>query len=179
MTTLDSAPVTASARHSRLSANVSGLRGRGGLGDRWLLVIGGTLLPLGVILVLLGWRGAASTPLVFEQTSYLISGGLLGLALVFAGGFIYFAYWLTLLVRESRTGRTELIAVLNRVEQLLAEGASGPATRRGTSLTSLVATRNGTMFHRTDCAAVEGKEGLRAVTADTAGLTACKLCNPV
>lgn len=177
MTTLDITPDTAVERQGRLAEKVSALRGRRGLGDRWLLLIGGTLIPLGIILVLLGWRGASRTPLLFEQTSYLISGGLLGLALVFAGGFMYFAYWLTLLVRENRTGRTELIGVLTRVEQLLAEGGAVQG-RRSAPAAAFVATRNGTMFHRADCAAVDGKDALRQVTADAAGLSACKLCDP-
>jgi hypothetical protein len=34
------------------------------------------------------------------------------------------------------------------------------------------------MLHRPDCVAVEGKQDLREVTAGTAGLTACRLCDP-
>jgi hypothetical protein len=168
----------AHARQERLASRVGRLHLRGGLGDRWLLLIGGLLLPLGLLLVLLGWKGASDTPLVFEQVPYLISGGVLGLALVFAGGFLYFTYWLTLLVRENREGRAQLVAVLARVETLLQDGGAQPATRTAAPVASLVATRTGTMYHRRDCAAVEGKEGLRAVTAETPGLTPCRLCNP-
>lgn len=179
MTTFDTTESAALVRQERLHARVSGLRGRGALGDRWMLLVGGLLLPLGVLLVLLGWRGAAGTPLEFEQNSYLISGGLLGVALVVAGGFLYFGYWLTLLVRETRTGRAELVGVLGRIEQLLAEGAVQQPVRGVAAAGTLVATKTGTMFHRTDCVAVDGKEGLRAVTADTPGLTPCRLCDPV
>ena len=173
--------VSAETRQRKLADRVRTLRGRGALGDRWLLVLGGLLLPLGILLVLMGWKGAADTPLVFEQVPYLISGGVLGLALVFAGSFLYFAYWLTLLVRENREGRAQLVAVLTRVETLLQEGAE-PRTLRtaaGVAAPSLVATRTGTMFHRPDCVAVDGKDGLRTVTADMPGLTPCKLCDPV
>lgn len=168
------------ARQERLAANVSGLRTRRGLGesDRWMLIVGGVLLPLGVLLVLLGWKGASDTVFVFEQVPYLISGGLLGVALVVAGGFVYFAYWLTLLVRESRDGRAELTAVLTRVERLL-EDAAVPTTQRGVPSATLVATKAGTMLHRPDCVAVDGKDDLRRVTAETPGLTACKLCDPL
>jgi hypothetical protein len=178
MTTLDVTAPAATVRQERLSSRVSVLRGRAGLGDRWMLLIGGFLLPLGVLLVLLGWKGAAETPLPFEQTSYLISGGLLGLALVFAGGFIYFGYWLTLLVRETRAGRHELVAVLSRMEQLLSEGAIPQTARLAVPAGVLVATRTGTMYHRTDCVVVDGKDALRTVTADMPGLTPCKLCDP-
>lgn len=181
MTTLDTVESAARVRQDRLSARVAGLRNRGGTGDRdrWMLLVGGLLLPLGVLLVLLGWKGAADTPLVFEQVPYLISGGLLGLALVFAGGFTYFAYWLTLLVRENRTGRAELTAVLTRVERLL-EDAALPSTHRIAAPSArLVATRTGTMLHRPDCVAVDGRDNLREVTAQTPGLTPCKLCDPL
>ena len=172
----------ATLRQERLAGRVQGLRGRGGLlhlSDRWMLVIGGTLVPLGVVLVLLGWWGASHTVLLFEQVPYLISGGLLGLALVFGGGFTYFAYWLTLLVRENRTGRAELTAVLTRVERLLEESTAAAPRTAGAPAGRLVATKTGTMMHRTDCVAVDGRDNLREVSADTRGLTPCKLCDPL
>jgi hypothetical protein len=96
--------------------------------DRWLLTVGGLLLPLGLFVILLGWMGAAHTALVFEQVPYLLSGGLLGLGLVIIGGFVYFAYWQSLLVRESREyyERTrehdaQLLAALGRIESALRE----------------------------------------------------------
>jgi hypothetical protein len=174
-----SLPVSTDARQTKLAERVGRLRGRAGLGDRWLLVLGGLLLPLGVLLVLMGWKGAADTPLVFEQVPYLISGGVLGLALVIAGIFLYFAYWLTLLVRENREGRAQLVAVLSRMETLLQEGGAAPRTARTAAPGgALVATRTGTMYHRPDCVAVDGKADLRTVTAGTPGLTPCKLCDP-
>jgi hypothetical protein len=174
-------------RQERLSANVRSLRvPRAGfqLNDRWMLYIGGTLLPLGLVLVVLGWQGASHTVLTFEQIPYMISGGLLGLALVFSGGFVYFAYWMTLMVRENRLMRADLVAVLGRMENLMQDAAfSAPTPRGATASTArtgtLVATRTGSMIHRSDCVAVENREGLRTVTATTKGLTACALCDPL
>ena len=172
-------------RQERLATNVKGLRiprATFSFSDRWMLVVGGTLLPLGVLLVLLGWYGASHTVLLFEQVPYLISGGVLGLALVIAGGFVYFAYWMTLLVRENRTTREDMQAVLLRMEALL-QAQAQPQTRRTPSSsvasTSLVATKTGTMVHRPDCVAVDGRDNLRTVTAATPGLTPCKLCDPL
>ena len=54
---------------------------------RWCSV-GGALLPLGVVVIALGWYGVAHSPFAFEQNSYLISGGLFGLGLVLVGGFL-------------------------------------------------------------------------------------------
>jgi hypothetical protein len=45
--------------------------------------------------------------------------------------------------------------------------------------TELVATKTGTMIHRPDCVAVDGRDNLRSVTASTKGLTPCKLCDPL
>ena len=178
----------AAERQERLTSDVAELRGRRGLaalvaGDRWMLVLGGTLLPLGLLLVLLGWLGASRTVLVFEQLPYLISGGLLGVALVVAGGFVYFAYWLTLLVRENRRGREELTAALTRVEALLADAAvrtaSAPAGGAPSGPGRLVATRTGTMLHRAACQVVAGRDGLREVAPDAPGFTPCRICEPL
>jgi hypothetical protein len=173
------------ARQERLAGRVGRLRTRGGGGnlDRWLLLTGGVLMPLGFLLVVLGWIGASRTPLLFEQIPYMISGGLLGLALVFTGGFVYFAYWQTLLVRESRTAREDLQASLGRLEALLAAGgavgqAANPDNVNG-HVSGLVATATGTMLHRPECAVVAGRPNLRAASPDEPGLTACGLCEPL
>ena len=179
MTTSD-----ALVRQQRLSANVRSLRvPRGGfaLSDRWMLYIGGTLLPLGLMLVLLGWQGASHTVLVFEQIPYLISGGVLGLSLVFAGGFVYFAYWMTLMVRENREMRADLVSVLGRMELLMQDAALPTASSRTvqSAAVTLVATKTGSMIHRSDCVAVENRDNLRTVAAGAKGLTPCQLCDPL
>jgi hypothetical protein len=177
MTTVESATAV---RQERLAEQVGRIRVSRVLdNDRWMLVVGGLLLPLGVLLVLLGWWGAAHTVFLFEQVPYLLSGGVLGLALVVAGGFVYFAYWMTLMVRENRTGRAELTAVLTRVERLLEESQAPRTARSAAPSGRLVATKTGTMLHRPDCVAVDGKTDLREVTPDTPGLTPCKLCDPL
>src|SRR4051795_10621230 len=143
----------ATSRFGRLSTAVGQLRTRaaGGRLDRWLLIVGGALMPLGVLLILLGWMGAAHTPFQFEQTPYLISGGILGLALVIAGGFTYFAYWQTLRVRESREQSEAVTAALGRLESLLASGASTTGSTAAGVTAGYVATPNGSIFHRPDC----------------------------
>ncbi|MCU1596189.1 MAG: hypothetical protein JWO12_3581 [Frankiales bacterium] len=181
-------------RQERLTANIRALRvPRAGfsVSDRWMLYIGGTLLPLGLVLVILGWQGASHTVLTFEQIPYLISGGLLGLALVFAGGFVYFAYWMTLMVRENRLMRADLVSVLGRMELLMQEtalpvaaprrvaGPRAPAAATTVVAPDLVATKTGTMIHRADCVAVQNRDNLRPVSATTKGLTPCALCDPL
>src|ERR1700750_2105243 len=51
---------------------------------------GAVMLPLGIVVIVLGWYGVAHTPFGYDQTSYLMSGGFGGLALTFVGGFLYF-----------------------------------------------------------------------------------------
>ena len=131
---------TAERPAERLAQRVRALSTRGTRRrpDRWMLVVGGLLVPLGVLLVFLGWLGASKTPLLFEQIPYLISGGQLGLALVVGGGFVYFTYWQAVRVREARTQHAELIAALSRLEERLPPAtaeevakASSRSVRRG------------------------------------------------
>jgi hypothetical protein len=117
-------------RHRRFTEGLARLRVgnvRSHLSERILLVLGGILAPLGVVGVLIGWYGASHTPYLFEQVPYLISGGLLGLSLVFIGCFMYFAHWLTELVKEQRAQSTAILAALERLQDEVA--ATNPATR--------------------------------------------------
>ncbi|HVT21511.1 MAG TPA: hypothetical protein VHD58_03925 [Mycobacteriales bacterium] len=166
----------------RLSEQVRTVRTRAsGFGyDRLLLVAGGLLMPVGIVLILLGWAGASRTPFAWEQNDYLISGGILGLALVFAGGFLYFSYWNTVRINEARAQTRQVVAALNRVEALLAGGASVddsgravPAPRR------YVATPSGSIFHRPDCAAVAGRSDVKEVDVERTSLKPCRICNPL
>jgi hypothetical protein len=167
------------SRFARLTAQVRRLRTRAWVGsaDRWLLVVGGLLMPLGVLLILLGWAGASRTPLPFEQTPYLISGGLLGLALVVAGGFVYFAYWQTVRIRESREQNQQLTAALGRLEALLQ--ARGVVADAGAATSTYVATENGSIFHRQDCTVVAGRTDLRRIDPERDGLAPCRICDPL
>jgi hypothetical protein len=112
-------------RHNRLASSMQDLRTRAGGADkaRVLLVMGGVLIPLGIVLILLGWSGVSHTTDTFEQTPYVVSGGLLGLALVVAGGFCYFGYWQTQAVRAVRRDAADIRSIrdsLQHIEELLA-----------------------------------------------------------
>lgn len=63
---------------------------------------GAILLPVGLVVIILGWYGAANTPYQYDQLSYLVSGGLLGLGLTFCGGFLYFGAWLARIAADNR-----------------------------------------------------------------------------
>ena len=127
------------------------------------VVVGSLLAPLGLVLIMLGWLGASRTPLVQEQLSYLISGGLLGLALVVLGGFLYFAHWQTSVLHEVRAQTAEITAALRA-------GATPPAVGG-----RLVRTASGTLAHRPGCRVVRGRDDL--VPAES-GLEPCSICEP-
>ena len=105
-------------RYQNLTARASRLRGRTATDrSKLLFVVGGAAVSLGFAMVVLGYLGASHTIYVFEQIPYLISGGILGGSLVVAGGFCYFAFWLTRLFNEMSQTR----ASNERIEALLTE----------------------------------------------------------
>ncbi|MBV8297350.1 MAG: hypothetical protein JO085_10970 [Acidimicrobiia bacterium] len=106
-TPTDATPI--GARERRLVAVLSRAQRRSGpvSGEQWLFVAGGALVLAGLVLVIIGWVGTSRTVLVAGQIPYVVSGGLLGLGLIFLGGFLYFGHWLALLVRDSRAQRDE------------------------------------------------------------------------
>ncbi len=138
--------------------------------DRWMLVLGGTLLPLGLAFVALGWAGVSRTVYLYDQLTYLASGTAVGLALVIVGGFVYFTYWQTVQVREGRIRHEESQEVLLRIEALLSQ--SVPA------VPGLVVTAKGTLVHRSDCVAVRGRPDVRPAPVGIE-LAACRLCDPL
>ena len=99
---------------------------RARVNERTLLYAGGGLGVVGLLVVLLGWWGASHTINLQEQVPYMISGGLFGLALVFLGGFAYFAYWVTRLVQEQRRQTDALLDALQALRPAEAADAGDP-----------------------------------------------------
>ena len=184
----------AGARQQRLATAVRGLRTRQSLSaipiDRWVLIVGAIMVPVGVALIILAWYGAAHKALLIQQFPYLISGGVLGLGLMITGGLAYFGYWVTRLVQENRTNTRELLAAIDRLGGVGGDGAvvasgSVSASARGAGRGAaggrdgmLVATATGTLLHRPDCPVVANRPGTRRVKASTAGFEPCKICEP-
>ena len=118
-------------RDDRLSAGADDLAsGRSNqsilANERTLLTVAGALMSGGVCAILLGWFGASRSTLVEEQVPYLISGGLLGVALATVGALVFFSHWLTVAVREARAheaarrqDHAELLDVLRTVATAL------------------------------------------------------------
>jgi hypothetical protein len=107
-TTIDPAADDAAvpdARQVRLADGADRLRrGRRSIvgGPNFLLSVAATLMVFGVTAIVIGWVGAAHSTFVEEQVPYLISGGLLGVALTTVGALTFFTHWLTVSIREAR-----------------------------------------------------------------------------
>jgi hypothetical protein len=69
---------------------------------RFLMSVAAALMAAGLLVIVLGWVGAANSVLIEEQVPYLISGGLLGLALAIIGALTLFTHWLTVSIRDAR-----------------------------------------------------------------------------
>ncbi len=155
-----------SDRHEELVESARALHsGKSHWNDRWLLVGGGAALALGLVAIVLGWYGAAQSTLDFEQTPYVISGGLLGLGLIVLGSFLYFSYWLTCLVRDNRQSATRTAAHQDRLEHLIAQLLVERPEQ-------LVVTEHGSVVHRAGCPATLGQP----VSVTTATSATCELC---
>ena len=125
-------------QHERLAefqAEVTRLRIRGSAPttEQRLLLAGLVLMPLGLVLVLVGWFGASGTTNLTDQVPYLLSGGLLGLGLTIVGAALflryslarYLRYWLMRLIYEERTSTDRSVDALARIEALLARDREG------------------------------------------------------
>ena len=131
----------------------------------------------GLVLVWIGWNGAASYDLSTRQFPYLISGGIAGLCLVNIG----VGLWITQTHRAERARLEENLAGLSRVLETLVEvtalgGAAGGAGDAG----GLVLAGT-TAYHRPTCHLVRAHPQLQTMTAATAteaGLRPCRACDP-
>ncbi len=136
------------------------------------MLVGSLLAPLGLLLISLGWIGAAHTPVLQEQIAYGISGGLIGLGLVVMGSFLYFSHWQTQQIRETRAQGLQLTGELRQVRQSLAALAAALTSNTGPAL---VSTPSGTLSHLGTCSVVSGRTDL--VPAAPA-LVGCRICQP-
>lgn len=105
-TVLASAPLDAGAhaatRRARFRESLRGVAARSSSDDllRWMLVPASVLVIVGFNFMLFGWIGASRTFRQIEQIPYLISGGLVGLALVFLGGLLLASTFWVIVVKK-------------------------------------------------------------------------------
>ena len=136
-----------------------------------LFVMGAVLMPLGLVVIGIGWYGAAHTPYEYDQISYLISGGMLGLGLTVAGGFLYFGGWLAASAADQRESARRLSQTMLALTDVL--------SRMQTGGTVLVAAGDGSTVHRLDCPLVAHRGDLERVEEAGPDLTPCRVCRPL
>jgi len=81
-------------------------------------VLGALVIGLGIVAVVLGWYGAAHSPYLYQEIPYLISGGLLGVALVVTGAAAFSGSWALRQIQESRRDTQAVVAAIERLERL-------------------------------------------------------------
>jgi hypothetical protein len=138
--------------------------------------LGVGLCLVGLLLVFLGWNGAASRNFLPAQFPYLISGGIAGLCLVVIGVG-------TIVVQNQRADRIALQRTLERLieatEHSRAASTNGAATPAIASSDDLVAGRDS--YHRASCRLAKGRAEAVPVTVAEAverGLQPCRVCKP-
>ena len=126
---------------------------------------------VGFLLIGLGYNGMASNTAVAAQMPYLLSGGILGLALVVFGTGL-------MMNHSSRENRQRLESVLLQMldtQEDRAFGAAVPSDADG------LFAAGASSYHRPDCRLVDGREEVTYVTADEAlarDLKPCRVCQP-
>lgn len=108
------------SRLSGLARAVEGTRRTSSFDIRQIMLASGaTCMGLGVVAIILGWYGAAHSTYLFQEIPYLISGGLLGVALVAGGGFLFFASWLVRMIEDNHRYNARVERTLERVDHVL------------------------------------------------------------
>jgi len=155
------------------------------------------IVALGLLAIGLGWNGMAGgggeingVPNLNAQLPWLVSGGILGLALVVFGTAM-------IVVQNARSDRARLEAKLDELVDALARGATPtaatpyPPAPRVTAAESAATTRTGvatgafiagpSAYHRTDCRLVQGRDDVEYISAADAAsrdLKPCRVCKP-
>ncbi len=160
------------------SSGVSPVKGGGNaqLLQTVLFWAGAIMMPLGIVIILLGYYGVANSVYDFEREAYTASGGFLGLAVTFLGGFLYFGAWLARIASDNQQSALRLADTL----LVLADVTSRAAAQHdpvGDASALPVTAGDGTTLHRRDCALIAHRDDLRA-GGGRAGLTDCRVCKP-
>lgn len=138
--------------------------------------LGVALVLAGLLLVFLGWNGAASRDRVPAQFPYLISGGIAGLCLVVVGvGMI--------IVQAHRADRAKLQASLAELAAALERAGPTrmPGPNEGPAVADGMVVAGTAAYHRAGCRLVAGRDHLDLMPAEqavAAGLSPCRICKP-
>jgi ABC-type Fe3+ transport system permease subunit len=146
-----------------------------------LFAAGAVLMPLGILAIVLGWYGVAHTKYQYDQLPYVVSGGLLGLGLVFLGGFLYFGAWLAKVANDQRESARQLADTLLVLADVVSRqpagaGAAEPALADPGAVPVLAGA--GATVHRRDCPLIAHRDDLHVLTGQESDLGSCRVCRP-
>lgn len=140
-------------------------------------LLGLLFIAAGFVLIGKAWDGAASINFVQGQIPYLLSGGFMGIALVITGCTLLFLVTVRAERRALHDKFDEMTTLLGRNLNRLGVTNNGAAA--GTGGEQVVAGTS--VYHRSDCKILEGKEGTTTITVQQAaaeGLSPCRSCEP-
>jgi len=139
---------------------------------------GAIMMPLGIVIILLGYYGVANSIYDFEREAYTASGGFLGLAVTFLGGFLYFGAWLARIAYDNQQAAVRLADTLLVLADVTSRAAASAESPSQQDLQALPVTAgDGSTLHRRDCALIAHRDDLQPGGGRT-GLTACRVCKP-
>ncbi|HVB92496.1 MAG TPA: hypothetical protein VND70_10415 [Acidimicrobiales bacterium] len=163
------------------------------LRNTWQVAVGSILIPLGFVVIVIGWYGAAHASVVQQQIPYLVSGPFIGLGMTVVGGFLFFSHWLYRIYDQADIHHEEDMKVLEQIALSLSSlRGAGPvaavtednppgAPVSGTSdAVTYYATASGTVYHQAGCAVIaHNPEDLRVLRpGGLDGLRPCQICTP-
>lgn len=143
---------------------------------RLTLYSGVTLVLAGIVILFLGYDGAASHSLVPAQIPFLISGGILGGVVTMLGGM---AVGVFAVIHSNAQLREELIQMresMERVTQTLGAAAAASEPGETVHLPS-----GGTTYHKQGCRVIaRAREPITMLKAQAihAGYSPCRICRP-
>jgi len=132
------------------------------------------LAAIGLAVIGFAWNAVASQTTLLGQVPYVVSGGLVGLALVILGAAV-------LVVNSAREDRTMLEQKLEQLTDAVHALSGGmPAGALPSDASGLVVAGTAS-YHVPGCRLVDGREETSLLTAEEAegkGLKACRVCQP-
>jgi hypothetical protein len=145
-----------------------------------LFAAGAVLMPLGIVVICLGWYGTAHSHYDYDQRTYLISGGVLGLGLVFLGGFLYFGAWLAKVAADQRDSARQLADTILVLADMVSRQSGGSALDDKAADPGAVPVfaGEGTTVHRRDCPLIAHRDDLRVLSGSERNPNTCRVCRP-
>jgi len=132
------------------------------------------LVAVGLVVIGVAYNSVASQTTLLGQVPYVVSGGLVGIALVIVGAAV-------LVVNSAREDRAMLEQKLDQLtDAVLALGGGVAPGSLPTDASGLVVAGTAS-YHVPGCRLVDGREETSLLTpqeAERQGLKACRVCQP-